>query len=236
MATVTGSVKDFGLVALTGTASTRVRFIPSGPGINVLGSAFAGKPGAYVEVTPTGDGSFSANLAPTEGLDPLVWYTLEVSWMVAGQRQSVVFPQRLTVPAAGGTLGSLPGVGSTTGGVAEWEAVRAEVLAAVANAASETAQSADGTFGTNVAAGFTGAGRFKAVWRGGWCQVHVDFTTSAAVTVLGTLPAQVPVPLARSELMPSTGAFVWVDSGSRTVEAYNVPTATRFIVNLLYAY
>lgn len=104
MATVTGTLKDFGLAALAPYSPT-LNFIPSGPARNdttIFGTR-------TISVTPAADGSFSVDLVATDGLQTVVWYTLTISWLnsTAGYTETDFPDWKLYVPAVGGTIGGL---------------------------------------------------------------------------------------------------------------------------------
>lgn len=111
MPLVTGTLTDIGLEPLTGL-SPRLLFTPSAPAVRVDGRVFASKP---VEVVPAADGSFSVDLASTDGLQPR-----GVHWQVSagfhlptvdnrGAPGADYFLFELFVPLAGGQIGDLIG-------------------------------------------------------------------------------------------------------------------------------
>lgn len=111
MPLVTGTLTDIGLEPLTGL-SPRLLFTPSAPAVRVDGRVFASKP---VEVVPAADGSFSVDLASTDGLSPRhTHWRLQVQFRAStsgagGFTASDFLPFELFVPLAGGPIGDLIG-------------------------------------------------------------------------------------------------------------------------------
>ena len=74
--------------------------------------------GVYVTepnvVTPSGDGSFTANLPATDLMRDDNYYTLQIQWLdSAGNSNRIDFPDwEIRVPTGGGNLGDLRGPGA----------------------------------------------------------------------------------------------------------------------------
>lgn len=109
MALVTTSVRTYGFGAFTADEMLRMAFYPSGAGLTTF-STFPQRP---VWVEPDADGLVRAELVPTYGLRPDVWYTVRFEWFYTDPATGQRLPGwseikgRLRVPEAGGTLGDL---------------------------------------------------------------------------------------------------------------------------------
>lgn len=102
MAQVTGNLKDYGLAPVPGFKLT----------FWVEGASFSGTDllaPRKVIVDASDDGSFQAELAPTEGLNPPRWYRLDIAWPTSDtQPQGVTrAPMIFNVPESGGPLSDL---------------------------------------------------------------------------------------------------------------------------------
>jgi hypothetical protein len=112
MAIVSGVLSDFGRGALANSSydlHPEIWFIPSGNATKTPASLIATRP---IIVTPTiSTGAFTADLEPTDGLRPEVWFTIVIQWLdSAGNYVSKDFvPWKLYVPAAGGAISDLIG-------------------------------------------------------------------------------------------------------------------------------
>jgi hypothetical protein len=104
LATVTGTLTDFGLAALA-AYSPQLIFTPSGPAINTT-SLLGTRP---ITVTPAADGTFTVTLATTEDMQPATWYTISAQWLNStGGYIGRDFPEwQLFVPTAGGNITAL---------------------------------------------------------------------------------------------------------------------------------
>jgi len=104
MATVTGTLWDFGLASIA-QYMPQIIFTPSGPATTET-KLFATRP---IVVTPAVGGAFSVDLKSTDDVQPAVWYRATVRWLdSAGEYVSQDSPDfKLFVPAAGGAIGSL---------------------------------------------------------------------------------------------------------------------------------
>jgi hypothetical protein len=104
MALVTGSLKDFALAPMS-DRTPQITFSPSAPAAKD-GLLLATRP---VSVYPTGSGSFSVDLQPTDELMPVTWYTVRISWLESeGGYVAVDFVDwKLFVPQEGGAIGDL---------------------------------------------------------------------------------------------------------------------------------
>ncbi|WP_431863033.1 hypothetical protein [Microbacterium algeriense] len=107
MATIYGTLSDFGLDALTPYMPV-VRFTPSGAGVKGK-RLFAERP---VDATVSSNGDFAVLLEPTDGVTPPVWYTVSIEYLNEGGRYTSydVLGYKLRVPAPGGAIGELPDV------------------------------------------------------------------------------------------------------------------------------
>lgn len=78
MATVTGTLTDFGLQALTPYAPTLV-LIPAKPAVSADGGVLATRP---LRVTPAADGSFTFNpVVASVDTSPETMYALRIEWL-----------------------------------------------------------------------------------------------------------------------------------------------------------
>jgi hypothetical protein len=105
MATVTGTLSDFGYASLAPYQPV-VTFTPTGPGVQG-GRLLAAKP---VSLSPgAGTGYFEVDLAPTEGIVPETWYQISISWLDtnAGWIEKNFVGTKLEVPELGGPIGYL---------------------------------------------------------------------------------------------------------------------------------
>jgi hypothetical protein len=104
MALVTGSLKDFSLAPMS-DRTPQITFSPSAPAAKD-GLLLATPP---VSVYPTGSGSFSVDLQPTDELMAVTWYTVRISWLESGGGYVAFdFPDwKLFVPQEGGAIGDL---------------------------------------------------------------------------------------------------------------------------------
>ena len=104
MATVTGTLTDFGLNNLF-SFSPRLFFTPSTVGV-LNGQVFATKP---VRATIFEDASFSVELQPTEALLNDVYYSVSISYLnTGGTYISLDLPEwKVRVPDEGGPIGEL---------------------------------------------------------------------------------------------------------------------------------
>ncbi|WP_052663822.1 sialidase family protein [Psychromicrobium lacuslunae] len=102
MAIVTGNIKDFGAQTIEGVKLT---FWMDGASFQA-GTLLA--PRKEI-IKPGGDGSFSVDLTPTEGLNPARWYQLDIDWPTSDdQTQGTTrLPMVFNVPASGGQLSEL---------------------------------------------------------------------------------------------------------------------------------
>lgn len=112
MALVTFSVRDYGYDAFSEFEKLVVLFVPSGAGFTSV-SAF---PEKTVYVNPDADGLVEADLVPTLGLAPEVWYTVKFEWFDRHPVQDRWVRRgwsevlgKLRVPTEGGALGDLLG-------------------------------------------------------------------------------------------------------------------------------
>lgn len=108
MATITGTLSDFGLEPLSDRAPI-IRFIPSAAGVNGA-RLFASTP---ITVTPAPDGSFAVELASTDGVVPDAWYTVQIEHLNSGgvPTHFDVLGLRIYVPLDyDGPMSELPGV------------------------------------------------------------------------------------------------------------------------------
>ncbi|MWV50051.1 hypothetical protein GRS96_12305 [Rathayibacter sp. VKM Ac-2803] len=100
---VWGFLTDFALAPMADQA-VRLRFVPSGPGVD-KGRLLSAKP---IDATVASDSAFSAALYPTMTVSPEMWFTPEVSYLVAGQASAYErLPWKLRVPRSGGRIGDL---------------------------------------------------------------------------------------------------------------------------------
>lgn len=100
---VWGFLTDFRLISLA-TRQVRLRFVPSGPGVDA--ARLLSK--APIEAVVAADGAFTCALYPTLTVSPEVWYTPEISYLSAGQASAYErLPWKLRVPRAGGRIGDL---------------------------------------------------------------------------------------------------------------------------------
>jgi hypothetical protein len=104
MPTVTGTLADFNLQALTGLRP-KIIFRPNRSALSPT-RLYVARP---IEVTPADDGSFSVELVPTQLLEPAAWYTIEIRWQEpSGRELGRDYPDwRVFVTAEGGTLSGL---------------------------------------------------------------------------------------------------------------------------------
>lgn len=109
MPNVTGKLADFGLVSLQPYAPV-LTFTPSGPAVGTFPPndfLLADRP---LVVAVASDGSFTAALAQTDLMHPVVWYTVTIKWLdPVNGFTSLDAPStwQLFVPAAGGTITNL---------------------------------------------------------------------------------------------------------------------------------
>lgn len=105
MAYVSFTLTDFGLQTLAAKAP-RVIFTPSGAGVK--GARLF--PSTPIVVIPDADGKGLVNLEPTDGVVPVVWYTVSIEHLQSGGQYSHydVLGYRLYVPVTGGAIGSMP--------------------------------------------------------------------------------------------------------------------------------
>lgn len=106
MATVTGSLLDFGMTSLV-QRSPQIAFVPSGAAA-ASGTILAATP---VTVTPDNLGNFSVILQPTSELLADAWYTIRITVLdSAGNFTHIDFPEwKIRVPDAGGVISDLIG-------------------------------------------------------------------------------------------------------------------------------
>lgn len=101
MATVTGTLADFGLESLAQFAP-EITFTPSGPAV-FAPYLMASKP---ISVIPAPDGTFSVDLFESFFGHPATWYTIKITWL-NGANVPVGFDPidwKLMVPEGGGAL------------------------------------------------------------------------------------------------------------------------------------
>ncbi|WP_309129487.1 hypothetical protein [Microbacterium sp.] len=105
MATIWGTLSDFGLEALTPFKPV-LKFLPSGPGVKG-NRLFSSRP---VEAPVNATGAFSVLLEPTDGVIPKAWYTVSIEYLNPGGEYTSydLLNYRLLVPAPGGAIGELP--------------------------------------------------------------------------------------------------------------------------------
>lgn len=107
MSTITFTLSDFGLASLASKAPT-VKFVPSGAGI--LGSQlFSSTPVIATLVGQNG----TVTLAPTDGVMPKVWYTVQIEHLNPGGEYTHfdVLGLKVFVPDGyDGPITGLPGV------------------------------------------------------------------------------------------------------------------------------
>lgn len=108
MPTVTGTLTDIGLGSL-GPSNPVLQFTPSEPAVDTAGRIFASR---AVEVVPAAQGSFTVNLASTDGLMPeRAHWVMSIGWRNPDGYMSSDgyfvkdFPTwRIRVPVEGGRL------------------------------------------------------------------------------------------------------------------------------------
>lgn len=107
MALVVGNVSTFGLESLS-MLPIDLSFVPSGPAASGSKYLLISKP-VPATVALNGSGAFSVNLASTDGVYPLSWYTVRTEWLdPAGNFTRIDFPDwKLFVPAEGGDFADL---------------------------------------------------------------------------------------------------------------------------------
>ena len=106
MPLITGTLTDF-KTDLMSPYSPQIEFMPSGPATNETGTfLLATKP---IIVTPDADGTFSVFLFPNELSRPATWYTVSIKWLhpEAGFIGQDFLPWKVSVPVAGGSIGSM---------------------------------------------------------------------------------------------------------------------------------
>lgn len=106
MATVTYTLTDFGLQALTNKAP-RVLFRGSSAGVKAQ-RLFPSTP---IVSIPDASGNGSVNLEPTDGMVPVVWYEVSIEHLLEGGSYTHfdILGYRLYVTEQGGPIGSMPG-------------------------------------------------------------------------------------------------------------------------------
>jgi predicted RecA/RadA family phage recombinase len=104
LATVTGSLKDVGLVSL-GNRASELLFEPD---LDVV-TAGSGTliPQEPIRVVPASDGSFSVDLHPSEETNPFTPYKLTINWQSWGVTRTVSPNWRIFVPTGGGAIASM---------------------------------------------------------------------------------------------------------------------------------
>jgi len=107
MATVTGTLTDFGLAALTAFQPTLI-FTADSPAVTT-GGVLSARP---IRVTPASDGSFTVDLVASSFTTPEVTYTLRIEWLdSAGGYIGLDILKGLVVPPGSSnidTLSSIP--------------------------------------------------------------------------------------------------------------------------------
>ena len=112
MATVTGTLSDFGVGEIRGL-SPRIIFSPSGPATGSVNYSIllASRP---IVVIPDAFGQFEVDLAPNDVLIPVTYYTVSIEWMVPdmfgpenGYIGTDYLQWKITVPSAGGPIGGM---------------------------------------------------------------------------------------------------------------------------------
>jgi len=104
LATVTGYLKDVGLVSLGNRAPELVFEIDEDMVTAGSGTLIPQEP---VSVTPASDGSFSVDLHPSTATNPYALYRLTVNWQSKGISRSITPKWRLLVPDAGGPIADM---------------------------------------------------------------------------------------------------------------------------------
>lgn len=107
MAFVHGNVGTFGLESIS-LVGMRLLFIPSGPAVVDPTYLLVSKP-VQAAVAVDGSGAFTVNLAPTDNVHPLRWYTITAEWPESGSNYTSLdfIDWKLFVPSQGGDLADL---------------------------------------------------------------------------------------------------------------------------------
>lgn len=107
MAIVRGNVGTFGLESIS-LVGMRLWFIPSGPGVVDPTYLLLSKR-VEASIATNGSGAFAVNLAPTENVHPLRWYTIRAEWPDSENKYTSVdfIDWKLFVPTEGGDLADL---------------------------------------------------------------------------------------------------------------------------------
>lgn len=106
MPTISGTLRNFGLVAFPGQNPV-ITFRANTPAVTQSGALLATKD---INVSPNSSGDFSVTLAATDNLATgNVWYTISISWLDAAKNYvQVDFPDwKLFVPTKGGDLADI---------------------------------------------------------------------------------------------------------------------------------
>ncbi|GAA0960168.1 hypothetical protein [Frigoribacterium faeni] len=114
MATVTGTLSDFGYASLA-PLRPEIAFIPSGAGV-FGGRLMATRP---VTVTPGTSGYFEVDLVPADDR----WFQIRIAWLdpVSGAPDNDYVEPRLYVPELGGPIGHLLKAPSTPSTDVAWQ-------------------------------------------------------------------------------------------------------------------
>lgn len=107
MPEVSGNVATFGLESIS-LVGMRLTFTPSGPGVVGTKYLLVTKP-VQTTIAVNGSGAFTVNLAATENVHPLRWYTIRAEWPDSETNFTAIdfIDWKLFVPVEGGDFADL---------------------------------------------------------------------------------------------------------------------------------